>query len=263
MGNGARRFRTPIDVIKPARGSKRTILLMGPSGVGKTHQFRTLSDGGMCGLYVDVEAKLTSIVDLDPDTFLIRAPDIPLTPEDKQAMLRAGASDFIKLCDYVRAGDHPYDFIYLDSLMRFADALAGYLEHVLRLSGYDLWGAYAKKMKQMLKLLTGLASVEWPRPVHVVATCGVEIGKDWRGRVMEQPLLDGKVIPPAISYYFDDVLRLGKDESVDGCVSYVAYTGGTSEFNAKVSSGRVRLPHKILDPNLHNIIAALSGGGKG
>lgn len=237
----------------------RTVLLKGASGTGKTYQFRTLDAEGMMGLYVDVEAKLASIKDLDPPLWWIRKPDVPLTPSDKTSMIANGTSDFIMLCDFIRGGKHPYDFVYFDSLMRYASKLVDYLRYDKNLTGFDLWGAFAQKMKKMLELLTSLASAEHPRPVHVIATWGVEIGQNWEGKRAVQPIVDGKVVGPLVDYFFDDVLYLTKREDpTSGKVEFMAYTGGTHEVSAKVSKPpSAKIPHIIADPNLGRLIKLL------
>ena len=250
-----------LNIIKITTGGKRAMLLKGPSGVGKTFQFRKLHEAGLKGLVADVEAKPATIEDLDPDVFLLRALDVPTTPMEKQHMLADGSSDFMRLVEYLRSDDHDYDFVYFDSLMRYADVLVDYLKDVRGLTGFDLWGALGKKMKIALRMLVGLTSVEFPKPVHVIATWGVEISTDWRGRRFEQPVIQGKMVTPWIDYMFDDVIRLAKEENAEtGDVRFIAYTGGTGEFDAKVSSGAISLPQKIEDPSIARIIEVLQSG---
>lgn len=254
----------PINVVKVKRHQgKRSILLMGPSGTGKTYQFRTLIEGGMRGLYVDVEAKLRSIEDLEPEAFFVRALDMPLTPKEKASMIASGASDLIQLFDTIRFEEHEWEFVYFDSLMRYGDHLLNYLENTRGISGFDMWRMFGKKMSRMLVTLCNLSSPEYKKPVHVIGTWGVEMSTDWRNRRFEQPVVEGKMVRPRIPYYFDDVLRLAKHENAEtGDVAFIAYTGGTSEFDAKVSSGAIKLPPKILDPNLFEIIEVLDGKRK-
>lgn len=247
------------NIVRAERRNKRTILLKGASGTGKTFQFRTMAQAGLKGLYADVEAKLPTIEDLDPEIFLLRAVDIPLTPADKKRMLTGGESDFIKLCDFLRSPDHDYDFVYFDSLMRFSDELVAYLKYQRGLSGFELWGVFGEKMRMALKTLVSLASIDHPRPVHVIATWGVEVGSNWEGKRAIQPIVDGKMVGPRIDYYFDDVLMLTKrEDAVTGQQEFLAYTGGTGEFSAKVSSAGKQCPPVITDPNLARIINFLS-----
>lgn len=250
----------PKQIIKvSAEDGKRTVLLTGASGTGKTYQYGTLVRGGWRGLYADVEAKLPSINELEPELFCIRNPDFPLTPDQKSAMLRTDSSDLLTLVQLLKSSDHPYDFLYFDSMMRYSDHLLSFLRHTKGLTGYDLWGAFGEKMKTVLIAILGLTDPKLPKPVHVIATWGVEMGLDWRGRRMEQPLVDGKVVGPRIPYFFDDVIRLAKEEDAeDGTVEFLAYTSGTPEFVAKVSSGTSKLPAKITNPNLFNMITALT-----
>lgn len=208
----------------------------------------------MKGLYVHVNEHYGTIEDLDFDMFPVRALDIPLTPTDKDP----NKQDLVKLLDYVREGKHPYDYVFVDSLMRWADDLVWYLKHVVKLTGYDLWGAFAEKMKMLIRSLVSLTDISLPKPVHVIATWGVEINQDWEGKRAIVPVVDGKVVGPRIDYYFDDVLMLRKQALGDE-IQYVAYSGGTHEFDAKVSSGKIKLPTVILKPNLYRILLAIQG----
>lgn len=237
-------------ITKPKRKSKRAILLKGPSGTGKTYQFRTLVEGGLRGLYGCVDEHVGTLEDLEYDSWPIVKVDVPLSPVDKQPE----EQDFILMMDFLRTEDHGYDFVYLDSLMNYADALIFHLKHVQRLTGYDLWGVFGEKMKMMLKLLVSLTKPEQPSPLHVIATWGVEIGQDWEGKRSIIPIVDGKMVGPRIDYFFDDVLMLRKKESAEEGVQFVAYTGGTHEFDAKVSSGLVQVPPVWAAPNLYRLL---------
>jgi hypothetical protein len=95
------------------------MLLMGPSGTGKTFQFRKLVDGGWKGLYVCIGEHIYTIQDLNPDTYYIAKPDIPLSPMDRKPQ----EQDFLAMLDYLRSDEHDYDFVYFDSLMNYADLL--------------------------------------------------------------------------------------------------------------------------------------------
>lgn len=248
-----------LDVIKATKATKRATLLTGPSGVGKTHQFRTLHEKGLKGLYVDVEAKVSSLQDLDFDVFLIRNLDIPLNINEAKQMLSSGSSDFFKMTQYIKNEDHEYDFVYFDSLMRFSDKLHHYVKHIQGESGFDIWNNYGERMHMLFQQLVSLASPEWKKPVHVIATCGLQMGKDWKNVRTEQPVMMGNVAPPRLDYYFDDVIRLAKDSNADtGEVEYIAYLSGTREITAKVSApSGIELPPKISSPNLYNLYKKL------
>lgn len=239
-------------VVKPHRLVKRSILLKGPSGSGKSFQFRKLAEGEMKGLYACVNEHTGTVEDLNPDTWFINTYDIPLTISAK----RPEQQDFVALMDYMRSDQHDYDFLFFDSLFSFAEELEHYLryEHRPQLTGFDLWRMFGEKMKRAIKILVSLTEPKHPRPVHVIATWGVGIGRDWEGNRAVEPLVSGNMVGPRISYYFDDVFMLRKQESADKGVEYLLYTGGTHEFDAKVSSGNVKLPAIIADPDLFRIL---------
>ncbi len=242
------------------------MLLKGPSGTGKTHQFRTLLEGttrsdgtqvpGLKVLYACVDEHTGTIEDLDYDMWPIVTVDVPLMPSEKNP----AQQDFIKMMDFLRSDQHDYDAVYFDSLMNYADRLVAYLKHSARLSGYELWGTFAEKMKKMLELLVSLTKPVHPKPVHVFATWGVEVNQDWEGNRAIVPICDGKVVGPRIDYFFDDVLMLRKKHVKETDeIKYIAYTGGTHEFDAKVSSGVRKLPTVIESPNLFRILLYMRG----
>lgn len=252
-------------IVKPVRKTRRSILLKGPSGTGKTHQFRTLVEGtsnngtvypGLKVLYVCVDEHMGTIEDLDMDMWPINTFDVPLTPAEK----KPEQQDFIKLMDYIRSEAHPYDAVYFDSLMNYADKLVNLLKRERGLSGYELWLVFGEKMRKVLELLVSLTKPTLPRPVHVVGTWGVEVAQDWEGNRAIVPIVDGKMVGPRIDYFFDDVLMLRKKMNKDTeQIDYLAYTGGTQEFDAKVSSGMRKLPTVITNPNLYRILLYIRG----
>ena len=209
-------------------------------------------------MYAHVSEHLETIADLDPDMVVLKQLDIPLLPTERNP----DKQDLIRMIDYLRTGDHPYDFVYIDSLMRYAQDLCSWIkyEHPKKPSGYDLWMMFGEKMRKVLRLLVGLTEADLPKPVHVICTWGVEVAQDWEGKKAIVPVVDGKMVGPHIDYAFDDVLMLRKQQdAATGNVMYIAFTGGTHEFDAKVSSGAQTLPTTIANPNLYRILLALQG----
>jgi hypothetical protein len=244
-------------IVKPQHKSKRSILLKGPSGAGKTFQYRLLLEGGLKGLYACCNEHVGTIEDLDYDHWPIEQVDVPLLPSEKSP----SKQDFILMMDFLRTADHGYDFVFFDSLMNFSDATLDMLRHGKRLTGYDLWGVFALKMKKTLDLLISLTKPTQKSPLHVIATWGVEVDQDWEGKRAIVPLIDGKKVGPRIDYAFDDVLMMRKKETPEG-VQHIAYTGGTHEFDAKVSSGVVKMPAIWADPNLYKMLEKFGSVGK-
>ena len=238
-------------IVKPQKKSKRSILLKGPSGCGKTFQFRKLLAGGMKGLYACVGEHVGTIEDLTYDHWPIAQVDIPLMPSEKAP----SKQDFILLMDFLRTADHGYDFVFFDSLMNFAERLLNELKYGKRLTGFELWGVFAEKMRMMINLLVSLAEPTQKAPLHVIGTWGVEVDQDWEGKRAIVPLIDGKKVGPKIDYAFDDVLMLRKrQDPASGEIEFLAYTGGTHEFDAKVSSGTVKMPPVWADPDLFKML---------
>jgi hypothetical protein len=215
-------------------------------------------DGGLKGLYACCGEHLGTIEDLDYDHWAIDKVDVPLMPGEKKPM----EQDFILMMDFLRTADHGYDFVFFDSLMNLSDALLSMLRQQ-RLAGYDLWGVFALKMKKALELLISLTKPTQKAPLHVIATWGVEVDQDWEGKRAIVPLIDGKKVGPRIDYAFDDVLMMRKRED-EGEIKYIAYTQGTHEFDAKVSSGVVKMPALWADPNVYKMLerfGSVKGGG--
>lgn len=269
-GKLQRRFKMDVDgkdngrdmdysksVVKPLVQPKQSMILEGPSGTGKTYQFRTLVEAGMRGLYVSTEMKVRTIADLNPDIWYIERPDFPLSAADKNP----GIQDLMRLIDFLRTPDHGYDFVYVDSGMRYASDLLKYLRREKRLTAQELWSSFAEKLETALELLPTLTDPKHPAPVHVVVTWGVETDTDWQGVRSIQPIIDGKRVKPKINYWFDHVLYLEMlDDVVTGESKYVMHTRGKQGFAAKVSSGMVKFPAVIESPNLATIIKAIEAG---
>lgn len=241
-------------IIKPQHRAKRAVLLKGPSGAGKTYQYRTLAEGGWRGLLVNINEHMETLQGLDVDLFPIQQLDYPLMLSERNP----DKQDLVKLMEFLKSGQHEYDFVYFDSLMRYADDLAAYLAYERKLGGFDLWKMFGEKMKRVLKDLVSLANPTMAKPLHVVGTWGVEVAQDWEGKRAIVPIVDGKMVGPRIDYYFSDVLMLRKQQDATGAIKYVMYTQGTHEFDGKVSAAAVKLPAIIADPNLFRIIQLIT-----
>jgi len=245
--------------------SKRMQLLEGPSGVGKTHQARTLIEGGMKVLFASTERKLSTIKDLAPDVWPITDFAFPTTGAEKSVILARGNENVIALFDYLRAGEHEYDVLYFDSLMRYAWKLFELLRQTTKnkeqkLDTLRAYGIFGTKMKILLDLISSLCdSTGSKRPVHFVGTWGVERSQDWEGRTQVMPVIDGKATGPLIDYHFDDVLML-KMALAGTEKKYTMHTAGENSFAAKVSAPPgVAIPAVIENPNLFELIKKLEG----
>ncbi len=239
-------------ISKPQSKSKRSILLKGPSGTGKTYQFLKLHKAGLKGLYACADEHIGTLDEIKYDLWPLKQVGIPLMPSEK----RPEKQDFILMMDFLRTKDHGYDFIFLDSLMNYSDSLLSDLRYNQRLTGYELWLSFGERMRMLLKLLVSLTSPTQASPLHVIATWGVEVDQDWEGKRAIVPIVDGKMVGPRIDYAFDDVLMLRKRQHSDTKeIEYLSYTQGTHEFDAKVSSGSVKMPSIWADPDLSKMLA--------
>src|SRR3990172_9603930 len=236
-------------IIKPEKADKTTTLLMGRSGVGKTYQYRKLHEAGFKILVIASERKLLTIAGLKPDIVMIDNFDFPTSKGE------VVQSDLLDVFNYLRTPGHKYDLVFWDGPMRWSEDLSDYLSSVKRLSGYDLWGIFAKKVEKALKHFTLLADPASPVPVHVVATWGVEHDKDWQANKSAVPIIDGQRVKPRISFWFDNVLYVEKlDDVIIGTSKFVLNTTGSGRFEAKISIGALKFDAVIENPNLAEIL---------
>ena len=244
-------------ITKPQQAKRQATELKGASGTGKTEQIGRLISAGYKVLYGSVERKASTIHHLNPDMFVLEKFDFPANA----AQVGNTQSDLYEAIKFLRTPDHGYDIFAVDSGMRLFDEMSQFLKNEKRLTGYDLWGAFAEKGDAAIKKLVELTDgALWPAPVHVIVTWGVELGTDWKGKRSAIPIMDGKRLGPRLDYLFDNVLYLAKKEDATaGKVDYAIYTAGTEEFDAKVSSP-VRLPAIITNPNLATILRAIEQG---
>ena len=244
---------------------RRSVLLKGKSGTGKTSQYRTLVHGGLgddkrsfelapfhC-LYVSSERKWASISDLKPDVWTIKGFNFPLDASEK-ADIMAKDGGLIEVFHYIQNEEHPYDLLYVDSGMRWS---MKHLEYLLSTTFSEAgkkdtlraYGIYNRKMRMMLDKIADLTDpTVSKRPVHVVFTWGSDSGS---------VIVEGQKIGPVVDFFFDDVLYLQTKPGEGGKPVYTMDTQTRgSQFEAKISS-QVKLPAEIENPNLFQIINLL------
>lgn len=251
-----------------ANRSGRSMLLEGPSGVGKTWQYINLVKGlpekgmpGMRVLYGSTERKFKTIEHLNPEVWPIKNYDFPLDVGEKSRIQgESGGFSLIDVFDYLRREDHPYDAFYFDSFMRYAwKMLESLFTTVVNSAGVPdtlkAYGMFGRKMQMVFDKVGDLtdASVA-KKPIHFIGTWGVERDVDFEGKKMEMPIVGGRMVQPVVNYYWDDVLHLRMEGG-----ERVAYTSPDYMRDAKVSSGLVDLPAKISNPNLFRLIKVLEG----
>lgn len=248
--------------VKPPEVSCHSFLLKGRSGGGKTHVFRDLIEAGYSGVYATTENKYATIADLlTPENFyVIKDAFFPLNASEKANVGRP--SDLIKLYDQLRAPAHPFDFLFVDSGMFYLEELLAYIEGVMGLIYPANFGDFSKRAEKFFKTTTGLVSPQYPKPVDVFVTWGVERDIDWQGKRTTQPIMDGKRTKPKIDFYFDHVVYLESRAVVEGTgKEFVAHTQGTDEFEAKISSPLTFDP-VIVDPDFGAILKRLKSAPK-
>lgn len=257
--------------------SRDSIVLEGPSGSGKTRQMRSLVKGGLNVLLASAEKKKGTLRDLTFDEWVIEDYDFPLNAQEKGELVKAGEASgkvgMIQLLDMLRYEDHPYDAVFIDSYMQIVmrrffllafenPRISAKTGNPDVLAAYGLLGNKTRIEMDLLKTLTDPSSFK--RPVHVVATWGVEQGEDWEGKTNVVPIADGKMVRPIVPYNFDHVFHLKAKEVSEGQIQYVMYTARTHQFDAKYSAGGVKLP-PIIDltddkVTLYDVLSKLGGG---
>ncbi len=264
-------------VVKEDDVSRRSILLKGRSGAGKTGQARTLvantdkeaAWGRKCAksfglkpmkmLYVSTERKRRSIDDLfvgrpEHRVWTINNPQFPLTPGEKGVLKKSDDPGLIEVFDYLRNEEHEFDVCYVDSFMRYSWALLEWLMNNTyskegNLDTLRAYGLFERKMKVLLDLINDVIDPQsCKRPVHFVATWGAQNG---------QIIVGGQKVGPMVDYFFEDVFNLETKGSGDD-VKYYFRTKTTGDIQAK-TSGPVELPVLIEDPNLFQIVNVLQG----
>ena len=241
-------------ITKPLKQIRWGSLLLGASGRGKTFQYRTLVDAGYKPLYLASEKKAGTIADLNPDTIVVGKPDYPI----REQGAAAGESDLFDIFQWLLTGKHDYDVVFWDGPMRECEDLLTYLKEVKNLGGQDLWGAFAEKCEKMVKKYISLTNPSLPKPIHVIATWGVEKEKDWTGTIGVQPLVDGQKFKPRMPYLFENILGLDRVmDPVSATEDYVMYTMPTKGMDCKISAGGIKFPAIIKQPSIGAILRRL------
>jgi len=254
-------------VTKVTKVSGRLVLLEGPTGVGKTFQYRTLYEGGLKILVASGERKLKTIEDLllktGEDVYTIEDFDYPdpSQPADYERLKKSPQRNLYQLLSMLRHEEHEYDVLYIDSFMRIMWRMLMHISatnpNADRRSDFMPLGRKAKNALDHLATLTDATVMK--RPMHVVATWGVESELDpIDGGKKLMPSMDGTKIAPVVAYYFDDVILLRAKLDENGGTVYTANVQANPQFDAKVSSV-VKLQSPLVNPNLFRIIKALEG----
>lgn len=191
------------------------VLVHGPSGAGKTYLARTTGD-----------PKHTLVVAAEPGLLTLRDVDLPVVEVTSLDVLT-------QVYRWLRAGDHGYRWVLLDSISEIAEQILGE-EKRNQKDGRKAYGELADRFERLIRAYRDL-------PVHVVALCKQQRVQDDVGRMLYGPALPGQKLGAGIPYHFDEVFALRVEASVGGdgkpAVQRYLQTCGDGVYEAKDRSG--------------------------
>jgi hypothetical protein len=244
------------------RGAK--ILLVGPTGVGKTWQLHTLDPARV--LFIDGEAGDLSVQDLPLDSVRI---DDWATARDLACRIGGPNPSFAPTACYSQAHYEAvggalenldrYDVIVADSITAISRLSFRWAEqqpeaHSERTGAKDLRGAYGLHAREMLMWLHQLQHV---REKNVVFVGILERVVDEFNRATYQLQMEGAKVPREISGIVDEVITYQWTDFGDNkpTRAFICTSPNPWGYPAKDRSGRLE---QIEEPHLGKLIAKLT-----
>jgi AAA domain len=220
------------------RGAK--ILLVGPTGIGKTSQLRTLDLPTT--LFADIEAGDLCVQDVAVDTIHIKS-----WPQARE------------LSTAVHNGDlSPYRTLFIDSLTALSRLSFQHAESqsecISRSGQKDTRAAYGLHARQMLDWLIEL---QHARATNVILCAVLETVKDDFGRIEHQLQIEGLKTGRELPAIVDQVITYQWVDFGDGkpVRAFVCTQPNPFSYPAKDRSGRL---DQIEEPNLGKLITKLT-----
>jgi len=248
------------------RGVK--IALVGPTGVGKTSQLRTIDPART--LFLDGEAGDLSVQDVPVDTLRI---DDWATARNVAVRIGGANSSFAPTSCYSEAhykavggaleNLDKYDLIFVDSITAISRLSFRWAEQQSearseRTGAKDLRGAYGLHGREMLMWLHQLQHV---RSKHVVFVGILEKVSDDFGRFVEYRIqMEGAKVPREIGAIVDEVVVMELLDFGKGPTrGFVCRPDNPWKFPAKDRSGKL---DQTEPPHLGKLIAKILNRGK-
>ena len=270
------KFTKADDRLKKSK-QKVTLVMFGPSGVGKTTQARTLSADKT--LFVDLEAGTLAINGWDKDNVL----DVRKTSADlgchpwelaRAAALYIGGPDPADASGaYSKAmydsvvkmfGDpaelDKYDTVFIDSITVAARKCLEWAStqpeaFSERTGKPDMRGAYGLLGREMIRWITHLQHC--PKSIVMVGILNKD--EDELRRVTFAPQVEGNKCKEEIPGIFDEVVTLANLPAEDGSEyrAFVCHQQNPFKFPAKDRSGCLEM---IEEPNLQKLLDKIRAG---
>lgn len=217
---------TTVDELLPAIGSKMAVY--GPAGVGKTMLAATYPNV----IYANMEAGPQSLAKKNQLKVFGKARVMPCVTLESLDDLNTFIVD-------MERPDNPFDLIYLDGASEVADKV---LANALKLTNEprQAYNECQIKMGEVFRTFRDM-------PKHVVFTFREECRDD----MMHQPAMPGKKLGPLITYWFDQIFRMGVGKLDDGSTYRFLQTQPDLQYAAKDRSGALDV---IEEPNLTALI---------
>jgi hypothetical protein len=190
-----------------------TVLVYGPAGSGKTYLSRTTGDPSAT-LILSAEAGLLSLQDVE----------IPVAQIETVA-------DLQNVYRWLRAGDHPFRWVVLDSLSEIAERILAD-EKKDKKDGRAAYGEMQDRMVALVRLMRDL-------PLSVVLIAKQERIQDESGRLLFGPSFPGKRLAQGVAYYVDEVFALIPGDDGEGNYRPRLQTRPDGQYSAKDRSGRL------------------------
>ena len=244
------------------------ILLLGPSGVGKTSLLRTLRNSASC-LFLDFEAGDLAVQDvavdqLRPQTWpecrdlacFLAGPDMNL-PVDAVY----GQEHYEHVCEKYGGPNalDKYDTYFIDSITVAGRICFKWCEQQPaahnKAGEKDLRGAYGEHGRQMIHWISRL---QHTRNKNVVFVCLLDSKEDDFGRTFWAPQIEGSQTGREMPGIVDEVITMTiiRPDDGDPYRAFVCHPDNEWSYPAKDRSGRLEMIEK---PDLGALIEKLTG----
>lgn len=270
------KFTKADDRLKKSK-QKVTLVMFGPSGVGKTTQARTLDAGKT--LFLDLEAGTLAINGWQKDNVLdvrevsktlgchpwelaraaalyIGGPD----PSDASGPYSKGVYDQVCKMFGDPAELDRYDTVFIDSITVAARKCLEWAQtqpeaFSERTGKPDMRGAYGLLGREMIRWITHLQHC--PKSIVMVGILNKD--EDELRRVTYAPQVEGNKCKEEIPGIFDEVVTLANLTAEDGTDyrAFVCHQQNPFKFPAKDRSGCLEL---IEEPNLQKLLDKIRSG---